>query len=752
MAQHDGDGGPLARLGRFTVRRAGAVLIAALVMFLGAGLYGAGAQSDLDMARWDAPGTESVRVQDVLREEYGTGNPNLALLVTARHGDVDTAAVAAAGRDLAAELAGHPMVTDVASYWEERDPALRSTDGQRALVLARLEGTATDTRTELADLSPRLARTTPDIDVTVGGQEEVSRQVGEQAAQDFLTAELVVLPAVLLLLILVYRRTVAALLTVGVGLLSVLGTLAGLRLLAQFTQVSTFAANLALVLGLGLGIDYCLFVINRYREERAAGLPREDAVRRSVAVAGRTVMFSGLTVAVSLSTLLVFPFFFLSSFAYAGVLVVLTAVAGAVVVLPAALVRWGHRVERPGTPAAPADGGFWRRTALAVMRRPVLAGAAALAVLLVAASPVLGLRFGLPDQRTLPEGTSSREMSEDVREHFAAEATDTLYVVSEGPTGVAEADVASYAAELSRVPGVFHAVSAAGTHRAGELVAPPGAAARDAVSASGGALISVVPTQEAMEGDVPGLVADIRDVPAPYAAEVGGYPAETSDFRATLLERVPLVAALVLLVTCGVLFLMTGSVLLPLKATVLNLLSLSVMFGALVWIFQDGNFSGLLGFTPTGSIEPSIPMLMFCVTYGLSMDYEVFLLSRIKEEHDLTGDTRHAVATGIARTAPLITAAAGILVVTFATYATSGIVFLKELGVGTALVILADATLIRMVLLPVSMRLAGAANWWAPPLLRRVHARFGLREHAAPPAAPTPASRETEAPRREYAG
>ncbi|MDT0347193.1 MMPL family transporter [Streptomyces litchfieldiae] len=745
MAQrNDGEHGPLIRLGRLTVRRGGTVLLAAVVLFLGLGIYGAGAQDDLELARWDSPGTESVRVQDILREEYGTGNPNLALLVTARNGDVDDPGAAAAGRELAAELAAHPMVADVTSYWDEGDEALRGTDGRRALVLARLEGSATDTRAELADLSPRLARGTEDIDVAVGGQEEVSRQVGEQAARDFLTAEVIVLPTVLLLLILVYRRTVPALLTVGVGLLSVLGTLAGLRLLAQFTQVSTFAANLALVLGLGLGIDYCLFVINRYREERTAGLVREDAVVRAVATAGRTVVFSGVTVAVSLSTLLVFPFFFLSSFAYAGILVVATAVLGAVVVLPAALARWGHRVDRP----VPAGGGFWHRTALGVMRRPLPAGVAALAVLLIAASPVLGLRFGLPDQRTLPEGTSSRVTSEEIREHFAAEPTDTLFVVSDGPVRARDREIAAYAAELSQLPGVHQTVSPAGTHRGGELLLPPGTGSAALTSAADGVRISVVPTQEAMEGDVPGLVADIRDVPAPYEALVGGYPAETSDFRATLLSRVPVVAALILLVTCGVLFLMTGSLLLPLKATVLNLLSLSVMFGALVWIFQDGNLSGPLGFTPTGSIEPSIPMLMFCVTYGLSMDYEVFLLSRIKEEYERTGDTERAVASGIRRTAPLITAAAGILVITFATYATSGVVFLKELGLGTALVILADATLIRMVLLPVSMRLAGRANWWAPAPLRRFHDRFGLREEPGP----APEREPGAVLPREYAG
>ncbi|MGP3967704.1 MMPL family transporter [Streptomyces sp. 6N223] len=726
-----GGQGPLARLGHFTVRRSRAILLAAVALLLGLGAYGAGAQDDLDLARWDAPGTESVAVQETLRDEFGTGNPNLALLVTAARGDIDSPRVAAAGRDLARELAAHPMVTDVTSYWPGRDAALRSRDGDRALVLARLEGDATETRRELADLSPELTRTTDDVTVTVGGQEEVSRQVSEQAAEDFLTAEAIILPTVLLLLILIYRRTVAALLTVGTGLLSVLGTLAGLRLLAQVTEVSAFAANLALVLGLGLGLDYGLFLINRYREERTAGRPREDAVTAAVATAGRTIVFSGATVAVSLATLLVFPFFFLASFAYAGILVVLTAVVSAVVVLPAALARLGHRVERPHPPAA--TGRFWHRTAHRVMRRPLAAGGAALALLLLAASPLLGLRFGLPDQRTLPEGTSSRVASETIRDHFAAEPTDTLFVV---PTGTA-ADVPALAAELSRVPGVFHVVSAAGTHRDGALAAGPGPGSSALTSPGGATRLSVVPTQRAMDGDVPGLVADVRAIAAPHGAEVGGYPAETTDFRATLLDRLPLVAALILLVTCAVLFLLTGSVLLPLKATLLNLLSLSVMFGALVWIFQDGNLSGLLGFTPTGSIEPSVPVLMFCVTYGLSMDYEVFLLSRIKEEHDRTGDTPRAVADGIRRTAPLITAAAGILALTFAVYATSGVVFLKELGVGAALVIATDATLVRLVLLPATMRLAGRANWWAPAPLARLHARLGLRENAAPaPAAP----------------
>jgi RND superfamily putative drug exporter len=419
-------------------------------------------------------------------------------------------------------------------------------------------------------------------------------------------------------------------------------------------------------------------------------------------------------VAVSLCALLVFPFFFLSSFAYAGVLVVLCAVAGAVLVLPAALALWGHRVERPAAPAS----GFWHRTALAAMRRPLLAGAGVLTVLLVAAAPLLGLRFGLPDERTLPAGTSSRTTSEIVHREFAAEPTDTVQVVLTDP-----ADTRAYAARLSRVPGVHQVDAPDGAYRDGRRTGAPG---QDRLTAPDGrARLAVVPTQEAMYGNVPALVERIRDTTAPAPALVGGYPGETTDFRATLLDRLPYAVGLVLVATYVILFLMTGSVLLPLKATVLNLLSLSVMFGCLVWVFQDGHLSGLLGFTPTGSIEPSVPVLMFCVAYGLSMDYEVFLLARIKEEHERTGDTERAVGEGIRRSAPLITAAAGILALSFLSYATGGVVFLKELGVGTALTILVDATLIRVVLLPVTMRLAGWANWWAPKRLRRLRVREG---------------------------
>ncbi|PZF79648.1 MMPL family transporter, partial [Jiangella anatolica] len=432
-----------------------------------------------------------------------------------------------------------------------------------------------------------------------------------------------------------------------------------------------------------------------------------DAVRAAVAGAGRTVLFSGATVASSLAVLFVFPFPFLSSFAYAGIAVVLTAVVGATVILPAALMLLGHRAARR-RPADPRrEAGFWFRLSTAVMRRPVVSGGAALVVLLGLGAPALGVDFGSPDDRILPSSQPVRAMYDTIRADFATEDADAIQVVA---PSLPDADIAPYAAALSELDGVERV----DTHTDGT-----------------GAWFAVVPTGERLAEDPTGLVADVRALPAPADVLAGGYPAELTDYRDGVVDRLPLVGVLILGVTFVVLFLMTGSMVAPLKASVLNLLSLSVMFGVLVWGFQDGGLAGLLGFTPTGVIEPSIPLLMFCIAYGLSMDYEVFLLARIKEDYDRTGDVYGSVPRGIARSAPLVTAAAMILAVSFAVYATGEVVFLQQLGIGMALAVLVDATLIRGVLVPALMRLAGRANWWAPGPLRRLHDRIGLREDAA---------------------
>ncbi|MFG2296416.1 MMPL family transporter [Streptomyces sp. NPDC048603] len=727
-------------LGRFIVERARWIVAIGIAVTLLAGVVAAGTLNALSLSRFEAPGSESMRVRDTLARDYRTGSPNLALLVTARQGTVDDAAVAEAGRALDRELAAHPGVGRAWSYWSTGSPdTLRSRDGRQALVLAWLPGDANQVRREvLPGLAPEFTRTTDTVTVQVGGGDEVFRQTMEQARQDFLRAELVILPLVFLLLWLVYRRIPAALVTLGTGLFAVLGSLALLRAVVAFTDVSTFASNIALVMGIGLGVDYGLFVVFRYREElrHGDGVPR--AITRTVRGAGRGVLFSGGTVAASLSVLLVFPFPFLRSFAYAGVAVVLAAVVGATVLLPAALALLGHRVQRPGPAPDPANG-FWFTAATRVMRRPLAFGGAALAVLLLLGSPFLGVRFGLPDDRVLPASAPARQTHDAIRAGFTVEEADAVQVVATAPTPAA---VGPYAAELSRIEGVARVDSAAGSYRAGQRTGPGPA---DGFTAGEGRRLAVHPTSDRLENDPTGLVREIRATAAPFEVRVGGYPAELTDYRDGVTGRLPLVAALIVTVTFALLFLMTGSVIAPLKATVLNVLSLSVMFGALVLVFQEGWLSGPLGFTPTGVIEPSIPILMFCIAYGLSMDYEVFLLARIKEEYDRSGDALGSVPLGIARSAPLVTAAALILAVSFATYATGQVVFLKQLGIGMALAVLVDATLVRGVLVPALMRLAGPANWWAPAPLRRLHDRIGLRESTSPKA-PNPSPSPSPSP------
>ncbi|MEO3854163.1 MMPL family transporter [Acrocarpospora sp. B8E8] len=717
-------------LGAVVARRHRITLVTGLIVTLVFAVVGAGAMSVLVLSRWEAPGTDSVQAHELLRRDFGTGNANLILLVTARTGTVDSAVVRTAGQQLSGDLRGRPLVGDVWSYWSEGDdPMLRGSDGRQALVLAHVEGDATTAREEIRErLLPAFTRTSATIDVRVAGAEAVSAQISEQATADFVRAEILIIPLMVVLLLALYRRVRLALLTLGIGLFAVSGTLAGLRLLAGFTEVSSFAANITLVMGVGLGVDYSLFVIARFREEMAAGARVPDAVVTTVRTAGRTVIFSGLTVAASLSVLLAFPYAFLRSFAYAGVLVVAMAVLGSLTLLPAALAALGPRALRRGTAPDAAGGRRWHRFGSRVMRRPLWFATAGLVLIAVLGSPALGLRIGLPDDRVLPPSASTRQAYDELRANFAQEPNDAIHIVA--PAGRPDA-AAPYAGRLSRIDGIAQVNSAAGVFVDGALVRQ--APHPERLTSAAGTRLEAIPTREVLAGtEVSELVERVRAEPAPFARVlVGGYPAELTDFRSTLMERVPLVAALILAITFVLLFLMSGSLLIPVKATVLNLLSLSVMFGALVFVFQEGAFSSLLGFTPIGTLDPAFPILMFCVAYGLSMDYEVFMLSRIKERYEATGDNTRAVLEGLQRSAPLITSAAAILAVSFSLYATGSVMYLQMIGIGVAIAILVDATIIRAVLVPAVMRLAGRANWWAPAPLRRLHRR--IDPHASIP-------------------
>ena len=735
----------MERLGRFTVRWRRWILALALVFVAVAGAFGGNVAQHLSSGGFDDPNSESSRAATALNDTFHTGSPNLVLLVTATQGTVDSSAVAARGAQLTEQLAAEPGVADVASYWSlGQAPPLRSTDGTRAMILARITGSDDTVRDRVKQISPAYSISDPTVSVQVGGRAEIFRQVGTQVEKDLQKAEAISVPITMLLLILVFGSVVAAGLPLSIGVASILGTFLILRVLAAVTQVSIFSLNLTTAMGLGLSIDYSLFILSRFREEMRGGLRPHDAVVRSVATAGRTVAFSAATVAISLAAMMVFPLSFLKSFAYAGIAVVALAAFGALLILPALLAVLGGNVDRWvlfRRRTKPVGQGFWHRLATLVMRRPVAIGAAVVAVLLLLGAPFLRVNFGLPDDRVLPASASSHQVQDALRTDFASDELNAMPVVAPDVPNVngRTADVAAYAAQLSRVPGVTRVDAVTGSYAEGAQVAPAGPASARFVDAKGDATwLRVIPSVEPMSDAGEALAMDIRAMHAPFPVLVGGSAAQLVDSKSGIFGRVPLAGGLIALVTFVVLFLMTGSVLVPVKAVVLNLLSLSATFGAMVWVFQWGHLSGALGFTPTGMIDTTTPILMFCIAFGLSMDYEVFLLSRIKEEYDRTRASNASVAMGLERTGRIVTAAAALLAVVFVAFATSQITFIKLLGVGMALAVLMDATLIRGILVPAFMRLMGDANWWAPTWLRRVHDRFGIRESVELPEADLP--------------
>ncbi len=731
----------LEHVGDFAHRRRWAILAVAMLVLVGLIVVAAGALSSFVLNRWEAAGSESVAAQEVLRTEFATGNANLILLVAAEGGDVDAPAVVDQAGRLLVELAAEPAVGDAWSYWSlGGDATLRSDDGASAMILAHVTGDATSARAAIAELIPQYTRDDAALEVSVAGSEAASTQISGQATEDFVRAELIIIPLMLVLLVVIYRRVSSALLTLGVGLFSVIATLAGLRALTAVVEIASFASNIVLVMGIGLGVDYSLFVISRFREALARGTTVRIALRETLNTAGRTVFFSGLTVAVSVAVLLALPFPFLRSFAYAGILTVVTAAAGALIILPAALAVIGERLRRRGVtvPAnRPDEQRGWYRFGRRVMRRPILWGGTALVALLAIASPAIGLQIGVPDDRVLAQGSSVRDTYDQLRADFITEPNDAIVAVETGGAGTAEIDVNAYASELSMIRGVAQVNSAAGVFVGGSRVADGDGRLHNGTHQR----IEVIADRASLEQDADRLVSDVRATESPFEGTlVGGYPAQLVDFREALLERLPLIAGLILLVTFAILFLLSGSLLIPLKATVMNLLSVGVMFGVLTAVFQNGLLAEVIGFTPVGTLDPAFPILMFCVVYGLSMDYEVFMISRIREEYERTGDNDSAVLAGLQRSAPLISAAALTLAVSFAVYATGSVMYLQMIGIGVAVAILVDATVIRGILVPAFMRLAGRANWWTPAFLVPVFRRFGLREGGDPRLDPDPPS------------
>jgi RND superfamily putative drug exporter len=526
----------------------------------------------------------------------------------------------------------------------------------------------------------------------------------------------------------VFGSLVAAAMPLTIAAVSVVGTLAILRLLSLFMEVSVFAENLTTAMGFALAIDYSLFLVSRYREERDAGFDDDMALTRAVNRAGRMVLGSALTVMVALAVLLVFPITFLRSIAVAGMGVAILAGVGAVIVLPAALSMLGPRINAGivwQRSIKPPEDGYWRRTAIQVMRHPLIYATAAIAFLMFLASPFLGIHLGYLDDKVLPLSNPVRQTDDTLRHEFSSGQVGAIQVVmpsfGKGPTTLAvTAKTYRYAQALSELPEVLRVESAMGFFIKGKHIAVPASYAAQ-YKEQHGTWFSVLPTVDPLSVQAESVVTAVRTTAAPYPVQVGGLSAQFLDSTALIEARMPLAFGLIGLTMFILLFILFGSIVIPIKAMVLNVLSLSATFGAMVWIFQEGHLSGLLDFTATGSIIASIPVMMFCVAFGLSMDYEVFLISRIKEQHDLGETNEVAVATGLQRSGRIITAAALLLAVVFLTLTTNEISGIKLFGVGLFLAVLVDAFVIRGVLVPAFMKAMGDLNWWAPAPLKRWH-------------------------------
>jgi uncharacterized membrane protein YdfJ with MMPL/SSD domain len=699
-----------AALTRLATRRPRRVVLVAVLLVVAAGVAGSSVADRLDPYAAEDPGTESVRADELLESAgVGAGVDVVALV------DTPSGARSAEGRRRVAEVAravgADPDVGRVITF-EEGGPSLVAREGRSTYVAATLRPDADEN-----DAGERLIERLGDRPgLTLGGFAVASPQVNEQVSEDLARAELLAFPLLFLLSFLFFRSVVAALLPLLVGGMAIVLTFLGLRIGSEFGSISVFALNVTTGLGLGLAIDYSLFMVSRYREELARSGPGAEAIRRTLATAGRTVLFSSLTVAAAMGSLLLFPQRFLYSMGIGGMMVAALAGGVALLVLPSVLALLGPRVNAlaprrlqraADAGARPAQSGFWYRLSRAVMRRPGTIAAASAALLIAMGIPFLGLKVTAVDASVLPESSSARQVDDALKRDFDVRRTTPITLVTSAEPGPA---LERHLDAVRDVPGVLE-------------VGPPR-------QEGGLTLVDAVPRGEVLSDESQQAVRDVRGLDPPFDVLSRGQTATLVDLKESLVDHLPGALAVLMGTTLIVLFLMTGSVILPVKALVMNLLTMSAAFGLLVLIFQDGRFESLLDYTSQGALEATQPIFLFAVAFGLSTDYGVFLLARIKEARDSGLPNDEAVAVGLERTGRIVTAAALLFSVAVGAFATSQIIFIKELGIGTALAVLIDATIIRALLVPSLMKLLGEWNWWAPKPLARLHARIGLREGA----------------------
>jgi RND superfamily putative drug exporter len=754
----------LLAIARYALAAPRRIIVVALLVMAAAAVFGVPVVNSLQTGGFKDPAAESSRATNVLSEKFGHGNMPLVIALTAPDGVQGDAAQAAAD-EVGALLEGLPYVTDVQSAWTASPlaaPAMISKDGTTGLIVAGLTGTDNDAQKHAADIEKMLPHF-EGVSVAAGGEALSNAQVIQQTLKDLLVMEIIAVPLSFIVLVWVFGGVVAAALPVAVGMFAIVGSMAVLRAFTFVTDVSIFALNLALALGLALAIDYTLLIISRFRDEIAAGATRDEALLTTMLTAGRTVMFSATTVALAMVAMLLFPIYFLKSFAYTGIGVVAFASVAAVMVTPAVLVLLGDRLDaldarrllrrvlgRPEPTAPAVELTFWYRWAKGAMRQAIPVGLAVIAVLLMMGSPLFGIKWAYPDDRVLPESMSSRTLGDQLRADFEINSVNDVVVTIPDLGTATPNDVDAYASRLSQVPDVTAVSAPGGTFVDGARIGPASTATGVAAGSAYVTVHSSAPLYSTASDD---QLDRLHAVATPSGTDVAmtGWAQISRDCAHAVTSRIPLVLAVMATITALLLFMMTGSVLLPLKALLLNVLSLTAAFGALVWVFQEGHL-GAFGTTATGTMVASVLVVLFCLTFGLSMDYEVFVLSRIREFWLASGrtvaDSRDSVTLGLARTGRVVTAAAVLMAVTFGAMISGQVATSKIFGVGVTLAVLVDATLVRMVLVPAFMRVLGTAAWWAPRPLAALHDRFGVCESGElREAAPVVRPRESEADR-----
>jgi putative drug exporter of the RND superfamily len=692
-------------LGRVIVRHRKAAVALFIISVLVSGIIGSLVFSRLDSGGYSNPASESYKVYEYLKNDLKIEDPAIVVVVDAEVVDVTDPAVVQKAATLEAKIAQEPGVERTLSYWSSGGlDSLKSSDGKAAYILIYGDGDAFSPESQKLGkfFQENYDGSYEGLTLYAGGVGVVSHAITKKISDDLKIAEAISIPLTFILLAFVFGALVASAMPLIVGVAAILGAFFILYLFTLFTDVSIYALNLTTGMGLGLGIDYALLMVNRFREELRRGKSVEDSVITTVATAGKTVFYSGLTVLVTLLSLTFFPLPFLKSFGYAGVSVVTIAVIGAIVGLPAILAVIGKKIDKGvirKSSIEPKDDGRWAQTARLVMKRPTAVVVLSLIFLGILTAPIANIKFSQGDARMLPETNKAAIATALQAERFAGRTGEPIEIIIKGASTKTE-EIAAYISKLQIEPGVV-------------AVVPPEIYGDDVRII---AYHSMLPrTPEAQE-----LIHSIRDLPSVDQTLVGGVAADYTDSQDAISQTLPWAFGWIALSVLILIFVFTGSIILPIKAVILNVLSLAATMGVLTWVFVDGHLQWLVGsFTETGTLDTSIVILIAVVVFGLSMDYELFLLSRIREEHLAGKSNVDSVALGLQRSGRIITAAAAILAFVFAAFITSGVTSIKTMGFGVAFAIILDATIVRGLLVPALMRLMGERNWWAPKWMQR---------------------------------